>query len=191
MMLEEERSRGALVQHSASRQPPPPALDNNRFDPSLYYHLSRCQGASVPLVPFQPPLCAAASTCTNCSQPRLSLLRLMMLCSLCSSIVFEAGAHVYEPGSTNFPKHHSSFTDLETSANSGCQLCQILFRNGATPMESGGRTHQGDDLHQIYYRTHTSTFLTKYPLGRGVTEIQFFLKGETVGPFERGGWVAR
>jgi hypothetical protein len=123
--------------------------------------------------PFSALSCAAASTCTKCSQPRLSLLGLMMLCSLCSSIDFEGGAHAYEPGSTNFPKHHSSFTDLETSANSGCQLFQTLFHSGASPMKSGGRAHRGGGV--TYIKSIIKhTLVLSLRSARQVEELQRF-----------------
>lgn len=115
-----------------------------------------------------------------------------MLYMLCQSIDFKASAVPEQaswfPGKhTRGPKHHASFTDLESSANNGCELCQFLFRYGALPsIQAGGIDYRGHGLDQIYYRTYNAnsyepprTGYYKHYYSRtrdSLNKIQFFLE---------------
>lgn len=118
------------------------------------------------------------------------------LCTLCSSIDFVAAAPRPSHPQLSY-KHHKSIIDLEISANNGCQLCQVLFRQGAQHAIRSRGTAQKIcsnglvDLNQIYYATW-STAASHYaglPL-HGVTEIQFFREGERFGERRDGFFVS-
>jgi len=119
-----------------------------------------------------------------------------MLCRLCSSIDFEAAA-IQDSPSHSRCKHCKSVTNLETSANNECQLCQVLFRYGAPQAVRSRGTAQGVrgdvliDLDQIYYAT-SSNSPSRYPHlpVYGVTEIQFFRQGERSGARKDGFFVS-
>ena len=108
-----------------------------------------------------------------------------MLCSLCSSIRF-AATDPQLPSAELMGKHHRSVTELESSAVSGCQLCQVLFRHAASKAVRSRGVAQGFpgdsliDLDQIYYAACDNPvpyYYARVPV-RGVTGIEFFREGE-------------